>query len=62
MSPDSKYFINFGMLVPTGQPIIQVGETQSRHRCDSYIANSNVNPLFTSILLLFLTKGSSSII
>ena len=60
MSPFSIYFTNFGILVPTGQPDTQVGTTQSKQRDDSLTAISKVNPLLTSILLLFRMFGSAS--
>ena len=51
----SIFLTNLGMLMPTGQPLMQVGFAQSRHLWASIMAISGLKPVFTSILLLFLT-------
>ena len=62
-SPRSIFFMNLGILIPTGHPLIQDGLTQSRHRFASVKACSSFNPKLTSSLRLCERySGSSSFI
>ena len=58
--PRSMFLMKVGMLMPTGQPSIQVGFGQSRQRCASVIACSRVNPRFTSSRRVWLRYSASS--
>ena len=51
-SPRSMFLMNFGILIPTGQPFIQVGLGQSKQRFASVTACSSFRPRLTSSLRL----------
>ena len=59
-SPRSMFLMNLGILIPTGQPFMQVGLGQSRQRLASVTACSAVNPWFTSSLRLCERYSASS--
>ena len=59
-SPRSMFLMNLGILIPTGQPFMQVGLGQSRQRLASVMACSSFSPKFTSSLRLCERYSASS--
>ena len=59
-SPRSMFLMKVGIWIPTGQPSIQVGFAQSRHRSASAIACSAVSPKLTSSFREWLLYSASN--